>query len=54
MLLCSYCIEADRSHGERIYKGEMIYDLDKSEEYNIPCEECGEYDDLYDCKIDKE
>ena len=53
MLLCGYCIETCRSHGERIYKGEMIYDLVESEAYDITCEECGEYDDLYDCKIDE-
>ena len=50
MLLCGYCIEACRSHGEPIYKGKMKYDAVESEALDIPCEECGEYDDLYDCR----
>ena len=61
-ILCEYCIEAIRSHGEKIFVGEMIsqdidYDEEKEEwvsEYDEPiikCDWCEEPSpELYECK----
>lgn len=51
ILLCQHCIEAIRSHGEPVYVGDFAMDVEESEETNTPCEWCGEYDELYDCKF---
>ena len=47
MRLCKYCIEAMRSHGKKVYVGEMI-----EVEENQQCDFCEEKDDeLYECKV---
>ena len=51
ILLCQHCIEAIRSHGEPVYVGDFAMDVEESEETNTPCEWCGEFDELYDCKF---
>jgi len=50
-LLCNYCIESIRSHGEPVYKGELKYDYEESVLENVKCEHCNEHDDLYECKL---
>ena len=50
ILLCRHCISAIRSRGEPLYVGSMVMDAEESEETGTPCEWCGEYDDLYECK----
>ena len=52
MLLCNNCIEEIRSRGELVYAGERKYSVEESEEMEIPCEWCGENDDLYECMTD--
>lgn len=45
--MCKYCIEARRSHGEKIYVGELV-----EPEAGQQCEFCEEYDDeLYECEV---
>ena len=53
MLLCEHCIEELRSRGEVVYVNyDMKYSIEEAEEMNIECEWCGEYDDLYEVKVD--
>lgn len=55
--LCSYCIEAIRSRGEKVYVGEKIereMDIDTDGHWlvddELTCEWCEEEnDELYDC-----
>lgn len=51
ILLCQHCISAIRSRGEEVFVGDLEKDAEESEETNTPCEWCGEYDDLYNCKF---
>ncbi len=51
MLLCSYCIQAIKSHGEKILVGDQEFTCEEAEEQKITCDFCGEYDDFYDCEI---
>ena len=51
ILLCQHCISAIRSRGEEVFVGDLEKDAEESEETNMPCEWCGEYNDLYDCKF---
>ena len=44
MKLCPYCIEAMRSHGEKIYESD-----DKEED---KCDWCNEENDVTDCVIE--
>ena len=53
MLLCEHCIEELRSRGEVVYVNyDMKYSIEDAEEMDIECEWCGEYDDLYEVKVD--
>ena len=47
--LCARCIRAIQSR-EPLFAGPMILSAEEAEEENIPCEWCGEYDDLYECR----
>ena len=47
--LCEHCIEAIKSHGEKLAVGDCLMDEVESEEEDIPCEWCGEFDELYEC-----
>lgn len=51
MCLCSYCIQAIKSHGEKLAVGDYLMDEVESEEENTPCEFCGEFDELYECFV---
>lgn len=51
MKLCKHCIQAIRSHGEKVFKGPMLMDIDEAERTETSCEWCGEVDDLYQCEI---
>lgn len=42
--LCEHCIEAIRSHGEKVYEGDVLPDMGI-------CEWCDEEDILYDCEF---
>ena len=54
MLLCSHCIEELKSRGEVVYVNyDIAYTVEESEEMDITCEWCNEYDDLYECKVDQ-
>lgn len=49
MKLCIRCIAAIKSR-EPLYVGPLLITAEESEQENIPCEWCGEYDDLYECE----
>ena len=46
--ICPYCIQAWKSHGEKLYVGNIKYEYDEAVELNIGCDLCGEADDLYE------
>ena len=48
MKLCEHCIQGIQSR-EPLYVGLIVVSAEEAEEENIPCEWCGEFDDLYDC-----
>ena len=51
IILCTWCINGIRSHGEDVYVGNEV---DYNEEDTHRCEFCGEYDEdeaLYECMI---
>lgn len=53
MKLCRHCIEELKSRGEVIFVNyDSVIDAEESEEMDIECEWCGEYDDLYEVKVD--
>lgn len=49
MKLCDHCIRAIRSR-EPLFVGPLVLSAEEAEEENTPCEWCGEFDDLYECK----
>ena len=46
MYLCEYCIEAIKSHGEKVIVGDF-HSIDEE----IECEWCEEKDNTYECEF---
>lgn len=51
LLLCENCIQAIKSHGEPVLKGELIC-IEDAEEKGIFCEFCKELDELFFCTLE--
>ena len=51
MLMCEYCQQEVKSHGEKIFVGYRKMTFEESMETDTPCEWCDEYDDLYEVRF---
>lgn len=53
MKICKHCMEEMKSRGEVVYVNyDEMMSIEEAEEMEIACEWCGEYDDLYEVKLD--
>ncbi len=53
MLLCKHCIEDYKNKGYVVLlENDDIYlEQEESEEFNVTCDNCGDVDSLYHCKV---